>query len=112
MNIASKAYQEYLVFVDSKSLRGRSKAEYLRQVRKLGEHYASRSLQQLSGDVGDRQPGEAPHARGQRCQKALASEHGRGEPQLVEGIRSFSRALDCSQSAFAGLEGTLGTDNL
>ena len=48
MNIASKAYQEYLVFVESKSLRGRSKAEYLRQVRKLGEHYASRSLQQLS----------------------------------------------------------------
>jgi site-specific recombinase XerD len=48
MNIQFKGYQEYLVFVESKSLRGRSKAEYLRQVRKLGEHYASRSLQQLS----------------------------------------------------------------
>jgi integrase/recombinase XerD len=48
MNIQSKAYQEYLVFVESKSLRRRSKAEYLRQVRKLGEHDASRPLQQLS----------------------------------------------------------------
>jgi hypothetical protein len=28
----SKAYQDYVVFVDSKALRGRSKAEYLRQV--------------------------------------------------------------------------------
>ena len=48
MNIQAKAYQDYLVFVESKSLRGRSKAEYLRQVRKLGEHYAGRPLQQLS----------------------------------------------------------------
>ena len=48
MNIQSKVYQEYLVFVESKSLRGRSKAEYLRQVRKLGEHYADRPLEHLS----------------------------------------------------------------
>ena len=40
----SKAYEDYVVFVESKSLRGRSKAEYLRQVRKLAEHYPKRSL--------------------------------------------------------------------
>ena len=32
----SKLYQDYVVFVECKSLRGRSKAEYLRQMRKLG----------------------------------------------------------------------------
>jgi len=37
-------YQDYIVFVESKSLRGRSKTEYLRQVRKLGEHYSGREL--------------------------------------------------------------------
>jgi len=42
----SKVYQEYVVFVESKSLRGRSK--YLRQVRKLAEYYPSRSLKQLT----------------------------------------------------------------
>jgi site-specific recombinase XerD len=44
----SKLYQDYVVFVESKSLRGRSKAEYLRQVRKLAEHYPQRSLKQLT----------------------------------------------------------------
>jgi integrase/recombinase XerD len=44
----SKLYQDYVVFVECKSLRGRSKAEYLRQVRKLAEHYPSRSLKQLT----------------------------------------------------------------
>jgi site-specific recombinase XerD len=44
----SKVYQEYVVFVECKSLRGRSKAEYLRQVRKLAEHYPDRSLKQLT----------------------------------------------------------------
>jgi integrase/recombinase XerD len=44
----SKAYQDYVVFVDSKALRGRSKAEYLRQVRKLGGRYPERSLKQIS----------------------------------------------------------------
>jgi integrase len=44
----SKIYQDYVVFVECKSLRGRSKAEYLRQVRKLAEHYPSRSLKQLT----------------------------------------------------------------
>lgn len=48
MNNTSKVYQDYVVFVQSKSLRGRSKAEYLRQVRKLAEHYPQRSLQQLT----------------------------------------------------------------
>jgi len=33
-----------VVFVESKALRGRSKQEYLRQVRKLAEYYPSRSL--------------------------------------------------------------------
>ena len=32
----------YVAFVESKALRGRSKHEYLRQVRKLGEHYPGR----------------------------------------------------------------------
>ena len=40
----SKVYQDYVVFVECKSLRGRSKAEYLRQVRKMGEHYPQRSI--------------------------------------------------------------------
>jgi hypothetical protein len=44
----SKVYQDYVVFVECKSLRGRSKAEYLRQVRKLAEHYPQRSLKQLT----------------------------------------------------------------
>jgi len=73
--ITSKVYQDYVVFVDCKSLRGRSKAEpsaggrceidfpqespkgagagrrkhqYLRQVRKLAARHADRSLEQLS----------------------------------------------------------------
>ena len=44
----SKAYEDYVVFVDSKALRGRSKAEYLRQVRKLGTRHPERSLKQIS----------------------------------------------------------------
>jgi integrase/recombinase XerD len=48
MTNTSKAYTDYVVFVESKSLRGRSKEEYLRQVRKLAEYYPSRSLKQLS----------------------------------------------------------------
>lgn len=48
MTNTSKVYQDYVVFVECKSLRGRSKAEYLRQVRKLAEHYPSRSLKQLT----------------------------------------------------------------
>lgn len=48
MNKHTKLYQDYVVFVESKSLRGRSKAEYLRQVRKLAEYYPSHSLKQLT----------------------------------------------------------------
>jgi|SoiMethySBSTD1v2_1073268.scaffolds.fasta_scaffold299431_2 integrase len=48
MTNTSRLYQDYVVFVECKSLRGRSKAEYLRQVRKLAEHYPSRSLKQLT----------------------------------------------------------------
>jgi integrase len=48
MFTTSKLYQDYVVFVECKSLRGRSKAEYLRQVRKLAEHYPQRSLKQLT----------------------------------------------------------------
>ncbi len=44
----SKAYEDYVVFVYSKALRGRSKAEYLRQVRKLGRRHPERSLKQIS----------------------------------------------------------------
>ena len=44
----SKVYSDYVGFVQSKSLRGRSKAEYLRQVRKLAERHPQRSLKQLS----------------------------------------------------------------
>ena len=46
--ITSKVYSDYVVFVQSKSLRGRSKAEYLRQVRKLAERHPERSLKQLT----------------------------------------------------------------
>ena len=48
MNKHTKLYQDYVVFVESKSLRGRSKEEYLRQVRKLARYYPSRSLKQLT----------------------------------------------------------------
>jgi integrase/recombinase XerD len=48
MNNTSKVYCDYVVFVQSKSLRGRSKAEYLRQVRKLAERHPKRSLKQLT----------------------------------------------------------------
>jgi site-specific recombinase XerD len=48
MNNTSKVYRDYVVFVDSKSLRGRSKAEYLRQVRKLAARHPRRSLKQLT----------------------------------------------------------------
>jgi site-specific recombinase XerD len=48
MTSTSKAYDDYVVFVESKSLRGRSKEEYLRQVRKLAEYYPQRSLKSLS----------------------------------------------------------------
>ena len=44
MTTTSKSYADYVVFVESKALRGRSKQQYLRQVRKLGEHYARREL--------------------------------------------------------------------
>jgi hypothetical protein len=39
------------------------------------------------------------------CQKATASEWGRGEPQSVERPRNFPRALDWSRAAFAGIGG-------
>ncbi|MCA1603695.1 MAG: site-specific integrase [Acidobacteria bacterium] len=48
MNNTSKVYADYVVFVESKSLRGRSKKEYLRQIRKLAEYYPSRSLKQIT----------------------------------------------------------------
>jgi hypothetical protein len=48
MTNTAKVYQDYVVFVDSKALRGRSKAEYLRQVRKLGARHPERSLKQIS----------------------------------------------------------------
>lgn len=44
----TKVYSDYVGFVQSKSLRGRSKAEYLRQVRKLAERHPQRSLKQLT----------------------------------------------------------------
>jgi site-specific recombinase XerD len=44
MHNTPKSYQDYVVFVESKSLRGRSKTEYLRQVRKLATHYAGHEL--------------------------------------------------------------------
>lgn len=44
----SKVYSDYVVFVQSKSLRGRSRAEYLRQVRKLAARHPKRSLKQLT----------------------------------------------------------------
>ena len=48
MNNTPKKYEDYVVFVESKALRGRSKTEYLRQVRKLGAHYAGRELGRIS----------------------------------------------------------------
>ena len=44
----SKVYRDYVVFVESKSLRPRSKKEYLRQVRKLAERHPKRSLRQIT----------------------------------------------------------------
>lgn len=48
MNNQSKIYADYVVFVESKALRGRSKTEYLRQVRKLGVHYPKRTLKAVT----------------------------------------------------------------
>lgn len=50
-NNQTKVYQDYVVFVDSKALRARSKAEYLRQVRKLADRHPKRSLRQLGERV-------------------------------------------------------------
>jgi site-specific recombinase XerD len=47
-NTTTPWYQDYVVFVESKSLRGRSKEEYLRQVRKLAEHYSQQSPEQIT----------------------------------------------------------------
>jgi integrase len=44
----SSAYSNYTVFVESKALRSRSKEEYLRQIRKLADHYHNKSLYHLS----------------------------------------------------------------
>jgi hypothetical protein len=44
------------LFVESKALRGRSKQEYLRQVRKLGIRHPERSLKQISEWNGVRSP--------------------------------------------------------
>lgn len=51
MNNESKIYSDYVVFVESKALRGRSKAEYLRQMRKLAARHPKRSLRQLGERV-------------------------------------------------------------
>ncbi len=48
MTTTSKVYGNYVVFVESKALRRRSKQEYLRQVRKLGMRHQERSLKQIS----------------------------------------------------------------
>jgi integrase/recombinase XerD len=50
-NTTASEYQDYVVFVESKALRGRSNVEYLRLVRKLGEHHAGRELQ----GIGERE---------------------------------------------------------
>jgi integrase len=44
MTTTSKVYGNYVVFVESKALRGRSKQEYLRHVRKPGMRQPGRSL--------------------------------------------------------------------
>jgi hypothetical protein len=49
MTTTSKSYADYVVLVESKALRGRSKQEYLGQVRKRGEHYVRR---ELAGEKG------------------------------------------------------------
>lgn len=48
INNLNKVYSDYVGFVQSKSLRGRTKAEYLRQVRKLAARHPDRSLKQLT----------------------------------------------------------------
>ena len=45
-----QAYQDYVVFVDFQGSRGRSKAEHLCQVRKLGAHHPERLLKQWPPD--------------------------------------------------------------
>lgn len=47
INTTTAEYQDYVVYVDSKSLRGRSKAEYLRQVRKLAARHPGRLLREI-----------------------------------------------------------------
>lgn len=44
----SHIYQEFFVFVESKSLSARSKTEYLRRVRLLARHYPKRSLKKIT----------------------------------------------------------------
>lgn len=48
MKPISSIYDEYVMFVESKALRGRSKAEYLRQVRKLAGQHPETPLEELS----------------------------------------------------------------
>lgn len=50
MKTTNTAYQDYVVFVESKSLRARSKVEYLRQVRKLARRHPER----CPGSLGER----------------------------------------------------------
>ncbi len=47
MTKPTKVYQDYVVFVESKALRARSKAEYTRQVRKLDAHYPKLALARI-----------------------------------------------------------------
>ena len=40
-------YLDYVVYVECKSLRARSKAEYLRQVRKIGAYHEGQALRAI-----------------------------------------------------------------
>lgn len=46
--LQSHIYKKFFVFVESRSLRPRSRAEYLRRVGLLAKHYPKRSLKQLT----------------------------------------------------------------
>lgn len=66
LNATSSEYQDYVVFVDSKALRGRSN-----QNRAAGEHYAGRDLQ----GIGEREVFERVGGAERAAHGALGKRH-------------------------------------
>ncbi len=76
MKTPKEPYGDYVVFVESKSLRARSKKEYLRQIRKLADRHPRRRLDRLKErDVFDHliHLRDSEHLRPSTLNQALVS---------------------------------------